>query len=284
MLAVILARWPVAAIAATQSLAISKLAGSLHIDKTRGKLIIGSILVEEHIYIKIAMTGIDGVTDSGIHRLQPRGWHPTIIHHFDDGTERTFGDNSLLLILHIVEMQLVLTVPSTQGAQSVSISYPKAVVARTSLKLFFGWIELGIIDNQSLVNLAIEVDGLTIVEIDTHGNQLALKADAMRMHIVIHILGLLVERDAAQIDVLLVLCQLLVLARQAKFGKGTGRILCLLALLIELHLIGLGLLLAKVNQEAEFIVDAIAIGVVELGRNLLAIHLNHGTLNSTNGS
>ena len=100
----------------------------------------------------------------------------------------------------------------------------------------------------------------------------------------IHILGLLVERDAAQIDVLLVLCQLLVLARQAKFGKGTGRILCLFALLIELHLIGLGFFLAEVNQEAEFIVGAVAIGIVELGRNLLAIHLNHGTLNSANGS
>ena len=230
------------------------------------------------------MTGIDGVTDSGIHRLQTRSWHPTIIHHFDDGTERTFGDNPLFLILHIVEMQLILAIPSTQGAQSVGVAYPKAVVARTSLQLFFRWIELGIIDNQSLVYLAIEVDGLAIVEIDTHGNQFTLEADAMRMHIMIHILGLLVERDAAQIDVLLVLCQLLVLARQAKFGKGTGRILCLFALLIELHLIGLGFFLAEVNQEAEFIVGAVAIGIVELGRNLLAIHLNHGTLNSANGS
>ena len=123
-----------------------------------------------------------------------------------------------------------------------------------------------------------------MVEINTHGNQLTLEADAMRMHIVIDILSFLVEGDAAQIDVLLVLRQLFVLARQAKFSKGTGRILCLLTLLIELHLIGLGLLLAKVNQEAEFIVGAIAIGIVELRRNLLAIHGNHGTLNRANGS
>ena len=79
------------------------------------------------------MTGIDGVADGGIQRFQARSRNPTVIHYLDDGTERTFGDDALLLILHIGEMQLVLAVPATQGSQSIGISYPEAVVARTSL-------------------------------------------------------------------------------------------------------------------------------------------------------
>ena len=42
------------------------------------------------------------------------------------------------------------------------------------------------------------------------------------MNIVIAILGFLVKGDTTQIDVLLVLGKLLVLARQAEFCKGTG--------------------------------------------------------------
>ena len=36
------------------------------------------------------MTGIDGVADGGIDRLQARSRNPTLIHYLDDGTERTF--------------------------------------------------------------------------------------------------------------------------------------------------------------------------------------------------
>jgi hypothetical protein len=69
------------------------------------------------------------------------------------------------------------------------------------------------------------------------------------MNIVIDILGLLVEGDASQIDVLLVLGKLLVLARQTEFGEGTGRILRLFALSKELHLAVLGFLLAEIEQD-----------------------------------
>ena len=55
MLAVVLACRPVAAVAATQALAVGKLAGSLHIDESDSKLITRSILVEEHIYIESAI-------------------------------------------------------------------------------------------------------------------------------------------------------------------------------------------------------------------------------------
>ena len=106
----------------------------------------------------------------------------------------------------------------------------------------------------------------------------------MRMNIVIAILGFLVEGDTTQIDVLLVLGKLLVLARQTEFCKGTGWILRLHTLLEELHLIGLGLFLAEINQETEFIVGTITVGVVELRRNLLTVNGYHGTLNITNSS
>ena len=79
------------------------------------------------------MTGIDSVADGSIQRFQPRSRNPAVIHHLDDGTERTFGDDALLLILHIGEMQLILAIPTTQGSQSVGISHPEAVVTRTSL-------------------------------------------------------------------------------------------------------------------------------------------------------
>ena len=104
----------------------------------------------------------------------------------------------------------------------------------------------------------------------------------MRMNIVIAILGFLVEGDTTQIDVLLVLSQLFVLARQAELCKGTGWILCLLTILKELHLISLGLFLAEINQKTEFIVGTITVGVVELRRNLLAVNGYHGTLNVAN--
>ena len=93
------------------------------------------------------MTGVDGVADSSIQRFQARSRNPTVIHHLNDSTERTFGDDALLLIFHIGEMQLVLTVPATQGSQSVGVSHPEAVVARTSLELFCRWIELGVVDD-----------------------------------------------------------------------------------------------------------------------------------------
>ena len=79
------------------------------------------------------MTGIDSVADGSIQRFQPRSRNPAVIHHLDDGTERTFGDDALLLILHIGEMQLILAVPATQGSQSVGVPYPEAVIARASL-------------------------------------------------------------------------------------------------------------------------------------------------------
>ena len=90
MLSIVLACWPVAAVTASQTLAISKFAGTLYVDESCSKLIIRNILVEEYIYVEIAMTGIDGVTDGGIDRLQARSRNPTLIHNFDDGTERTF--------------------------------------------------------------------------------------------------------------------------------------------------------------------------------------------------
>lgn len=118
-----------------------------------------------------------------------------------------------------------------------------------------------------------------MVEINTHGNQFAFEAGAMRMDVVVRILGSLIKRDAAQINILPVLCQFLVSAWQTEFCKGTSRILCLLALAVELQLIGLGLFLAQIGKETEFIVCTIAVDVVELGRNLLAVNGYYSTLN-----
>ena len=101
----------------------------------------------------------------------------------------------------------------------------------------------------------------------------------MRMNVVVRILGSLIKRDAAQINILSVLSQFLVSARQAEFCKSTSRILCLLALAVELQLISLDLLLAQIGKETEFIVCTIAVNVVELGRNLLAVNGYYSALN-----
>ena len=224
------------------------------------------------------MTGVDGIADGGVHWLQARCGHPAIVHHLDDGTERTFGDDSLLLIFHIIEEQLLLAVPSAEGTQSVGVAHPEAVVARTCLQLFLRRIELGVLYHQPLVHLAIEVDGLPVVEIDAHRHQVALEAYAMRMYIMVYILRLLVEGDAAQIDVLLVLGEFLVLARQTEFGESACRIVGLLAIGKQLDMIILGFLLAEVYQETELVVGAVAIGIVELRWYFLAIHRHHGSL------
>ena len=118
-----------------------------------------------------------------------------------------------------------------------------------------------------------------MIKINTHGNQFAFEAGAMRMDVVIRILGFLIKRDAAQINILPVLSQFPVSAWQAEFCKSTSRILCLLTLTIELHLIGLGFFLAQIGKETEFIVGTIAVGVVELGRNLLAVNGYYSALN-----
>ena len=123
-----------------------------------------------------------------------------------------------------------------------------------------------------------------MVEINTHGNQFAFETGAMRMDVVIRILGSLIKRDAAQINILPVLSQFLVSARQTEFCKGTSRILCLLALTVELQLIGLGLFLAQIGKETEFIVGTIAVDVVELGRNLLAVNGYYSALNVADSS
>ena len=103
-----------------------------------------------------------------------------------------------------------------------------------------------------------------MIKINTHGNQFVFEAGAMRMDVVIRILGFLIKRDAAQINILPVLSQFPVSAWQAEFCKSTSRILCLLTLTIELHLIGLGFFLAQIGKETEFIVGTIAVDVVKL--------------------
>ena len=99
------------------------------------------------------------------------------------------------------------------------------------------------------------------------------------MDVVIRILGSLIKRDAAQINILPVLSQFFVSARQTEFCKSTSRILRLLALTVELQLISLGFFLAQIGKETEFIVCTIAVDVVELGRNLLAVNGYYSALN-----
>ena len=94
----------------------------------------------------------------------------------------------------------------------------------------------------------------------------------MRMDVVIRVLGFLIKRDAAQINILPVLSQLPVSARQTEFCKSTSRILCLLTIKIELNMIGIGFFIAQIGKEKEFIVGTIEVGVVEMGRNLIAVN------------
>ena len=103
----------------------------------------------------------------------------------------------------------------------------------------------------------------------------------MRMHKMIDILGLLVEGNTAQVNILLVLGQLLILAWHNQFCKGTGRIDRLLALGEQLNLISLRLPLAEISQKTKFIIHAVTVQIIQLGWNFLAIYRNDGLGNFT---
>ena len=41
---------------------VAKFTRTLNINEARGKCVIAYILIEEHIYVEVTMTGIDGIT------------------------------------------------------------------------------------------------------------------------------------------------------------------------------------------------------------------------------
>ena len=221
------------------------------------------------------MTGIDDVANGSIDWFHARSRSPTIVYHLYDSTQRTFRDDTLLLILQLVEKQRLIAIPSSQSTQAVCIANPKTVISRTSSQLLFGWIELGVLDHQSLVDFSIKVDGLSIVEIDSHRHQVALETYTMGMNEVKTVLGFLVKGEASQVDVLLILCQLLVLARHNEFGKGASGISRLFAFGKQLNGIDFCFLLAKICEETEFIVGTITVGIIQLGWYLLTINRDH---------
>ena len=79
----------VGAPAGTQPLMVGELLRALDVDDACGEQTVSDVLVEEHVDISIAMTGILRITDGHVQSL------PTTVEKFSDGSQRTIGDDAL---------------------------------------------------------------------------------------------------------------------------------------------------------------------------------------------
>ena len=91
-------------------------------------------------------------------------------------------DNPLCPAGNIFKHQLICAVPSAKSTHSVGTSYPKYVITITCCFLVSIGIELCVFYLQLLVELTVCVNSLSVVEIYTECNQLALESNAVMMY------------------------------------------------------------------------------------------------------
>ena len=133
-------------------------------------------------------------------------------------------------------------------------------------------IELCLLQFQLLIELAVEVERLAGIKVDSDAVQLALKVDTV---MVLHVVGIgrvTTGRQRFDVVVLLVFFQLLVLGvAQHHFCIYAGRVGTRLALGIEGDGVLLLSLLVEVGQKAELVEGVVLIEVVQLAGNLLPV-------------
>ena len=197
---------------------------------------------------------------------------PTLVDDFDDGAQRTVRDDALGARLHRLDKGRLLAVPTTEGTKTEGLANPQHVVAIASLLLVVVGIELRFLQFQLFFELAIEVERLTGIEIDTDAVQLALEVHAVVVLDIIGIGRIATSRQRFDIVVLLVLLQLFVLGiAQHHLCKYAGRIWARLTLVVERHAVLLFLLLVDISQKAQLVEGLVLVEVVQLTGHFLSV-------------
>ena len=178
-----------------------------------------------------------------------------------------------------------LAVPAPEGTESEGLAYPEHIVAIAFRLLILVGIELRLFQLQLFLELAIEVERLSFVEVDADAVELALEVDTMMMLDVVGIGGIATGGDRFDVIVLLVLLQVLVLGiAQHHLCVDAGRVGARLALSEERHGVLFLLAALKVGQETEFVEGLVLIEVVELTGYLLSVEGDEGRADIAVGS
>ena len=199
-------------------------------------------------------------------------WLPTLINYFDDGAEGTVGDDALSAALDGRYMRGLFAVPTSEGTETEGLTYPQHIVAIAFRLLILIGIELRLFQLQLFVELAIEVERLSFVKVDTDAVEFAFEIDTMMMLDIIGIGGIATSCDRFDEVVLLVFLQTLVLGvAQYHFRKNAGGVGARFALSKERHRVLFLLLAFEVGQKAELVEGLVLIEIVELARYLLTV-------------
>ena len=120
------------------------------------------------------------------------------------GTQGTVGDDALGATANGVYHRGLLTIPTSEGSQSEGVAYPQHIVAIAFGLLFFGGIELSILQFQAFLEFAVEVEGLTLVEIDADAVEFAFESHTVMVQDMIGVGTVASGRDGFQEVVVLV--------------------------------------------------------------------------------
>ena len=185
VLAVIFARGPVGAIATPKTLVVGVLGGVLDVDNPRGKTIGTHVTVKSHIHIHVPVACIERVAYHHVDGFLPRSGHIAQVFHLHNGSERSLGDHSLRAPADAVKLQRTAAVPASQSAQAIGVAHPKHVISHPRRQLRRVGIELRGLQDQSLMRLAVDVHGLSVVIIHPESHQLTFETDAMGVNVMI---------------------------------------------------------------------------------------------------
>ena len=119
------------------------------------------------------MSGILGIAYGHIHCRLVVSCLPSSVEYLDDSSQWSVGDDTLGAASYWVYHRRLLTVPASEGTKSEGVAYPQHVVAITLCLLFLGGIKLCCFQFQTFLEFSVEVEGLTLVEIDAYTIELS---------------------------------------------------------------------------------------------------------------
>ena len=203
-----------------------------------------------------------------------RGGVPAVVNNLDDGAQGTIGQDAQRAAIDVVEHHGLCAVPSAQRSQSEGGTYPQHVVAVARGFLQAVRIELRVVQLESLVVLAVDVNRLPVVEIDAVGHEAVFECRTVMVQLPVGV-GASLYGQATDVKVLLVFL-LDFLVRQEH-------------LRIDLRLVGAGsalaeqlygecaaLLCLQVSQEKQLVEASVAVEIVQLAGNLLSVERDKG--------
>ena len=80
-----------------------------------------------------------------------------------------------------------LSIPSFQGSYAATVAYQQDIVSETTCQLFIGRIKLRLPYFETLIELAVNIDSLFLVEINTIGYLIRFESRTMMVQLIINV-------------------------------------------------------------------------------------------------